>query len=209
MRVMQIPPFPRKIAISDIHKVARSRLSQTIVMWPEQSIFLLGYMCWPNSPEARDATMRTLRSWGEVSEGDPLAGLPRLNRIQHRWLRIADVLHLHFDLTAGQHQRRRGGPSIGKAITLATAITRTRGTSAATFWKLWSIYKDVAPLVAAAALVCAEARSRYSEKPFGPFGLGYDQLTPFQMVMLMPDLVLAVALGFERVGLATVPRNCT
>jgi hypothetical protein len=34
--------------------------------------------------------------------------------------------------------------------------------------------------------------------------VGFDQWVPFQMAMLMPDLVLAVALEFERVGLMTV-----
>jgi hypothetical protein len=32
-----------------------------------------------------------------------------------------------------------------------------------------------------------------------------NQFIPFQMAMLMPDLVLAVALEFERVGLSVVP----
>ena len=32
-----------------------------------------------------------------------------------------------------------------------------------------------------------------------------NQIIPFQMAMLMPDLVLAVALEFERLGLSLVP----
>jgi hypothetical protein len=39
----------------------------------------------------------------------------------------------------------------------------------------------------------------------GPSGLRFDQFIPFQMTMLMPDLVLAVALEFQRVGLSVVP----
>ena len=46
-------------------------------------------------------------------------------------------------------------------------------------------------------------------QPFGPLGLSVNQLVPFQMAMLMPDLVLAVALEFERLGLSVVPHPRT
>jgi hypothetical protein len=55
MRVMEIPGFPRKIEILDLDNLFRARLSQTVVMWPQQAIPLLGYMCYPNDPVARDA----------------------------------------------------------------------------------------------------------------------------------------------------------
>ena len=113
-------------------------------------------------------------------------------------------MHTHYDLVEGQHQARRGGPSIGKAITLVEANTKSWGTGASTLWKFWSTYKDVAHLTAAATLICAEACTRYRNKPFEPFGLRFDQFIPFQMAMLMPDLVLAVALEFQRVGLSVV-----
>jgi hypothetical protein len=45
-------------------------------------------------------------------------------------------------------------------------------------------------------LICGEARTRSAGQPFGPFGLSSDQLCPFQMAMIMPDLVLAVSLDF-------------
>jgi hypothetical protein len=41
MRVMEIPPFPREIKIPDLDYFVRGRLSQTIVLWPGQSIGLL------------------------------------------------------------------------------------------------------------------------------------------------------------------------
>jgi hypothetical protein len=107
-------------------------------------------------------------------------------------------------LTAGLHQARRGGASIGKAITLTAANTKSRGTKAATLWKIWSTYKDVAHLVAAATIICAEARTRSRGRLFGPSGLSINQFGPFQMAMLMPDLVIALALGFERLGLGVV-----
>jgi len=205
MRVMEIPPFPRKIEILDLNNLLRARLSQTVVMWPEQAIPLIGYMCYPNDPAAGDALRRTLRSWAKESKAAPPAVPKRLGRIQSDWLRGADIFHMHFDLVEGQRQARRGGPSIGKAITLVDANAKSWGTGAATLWKIWSTHKDVAHLVTAATLICAEARTRYRNKPLEPSGLRFGQFIPFQMAMLMPDLVLAVALEFQRVGLSVVP----
>jgi hypothetical protein len=209
MRLMEIPRFPRKIEITDINHFLRIRLSQTIVMWPDQAIPLLGYMCFPNNKEKREDLIQTLRSWATETEPDRAVIPCNLGRIQHEWLRVADIVHLHWDLIAGEHQSRRGGPSIGKAITLAQANIHGRGASAASLWQYWSAYKDAAPLIAAASLICAEARTRYREKTFGPFGLAADQLLPFQMALLIPDLVLAVTLEFERVGLSVVPGGCS
>jgi hypothetical protein len=59
MRVMEIPGFPQMIEIPDLDKFYRARLSEPDVMWPKQAIPLLGYMCYPNGPEARDALRRT------------------------------------------------------------------------------------------------------------------------------------------------------
>jgi hypothetical protein len=90
---------------------------------------------------------------------------------------------------------------------LAEALAKSRGTGGATFWKMWSTYKDVAHLVTAATLVSAQARIMADHKPFGPFGLSSDQIGQFTMTMLMPDLVIAVALSFERLGLNFVPHG--
>ena len=56
MRFMSIPSFERDIEIRDFDYFLRSRLSQAIVLWPEQAIPLVGYMGWPNDPEARAAS---------------------------------------------------------------------------------------------------------------------------------------------------------
>jgi hypothetical protein len=198
--MMEIPCFP----------FVRSRLSQTVVLWPEQAKTLLGYICYPNDPEARDALVLTLRSWWQEASNDGAATIPDgLGRIQHNWLRVADILHLHSDLIAGQHQVRRCGASIGKAITLAAANAKSWGTGVSNLWKVWSTYKDVAHLVAAATIVCSHARIMFRNQPFGPSGLKFNQLGPFQMTMLMPDLVFAAAIEFERVCLSVVPTACT
>ena len=128
MRVMEIPPFPRKFENHDLENLLRSRLSQTIGLWSDQGIPLLSYMMEPNDPAERDVAMRMVRSWAEGSKSVPR----RLGRIQHEWLRVADVFHCYCDLINGQHQERRGGPSIGKAIALVGAKAKNRGTGAAT-----------------------------------------------------------------------------
>ena len=197
MRVMEIPPFPHRIEIRDLENFIRRRLSQTVVMWPEQAIALVGYMCWPNDAVARSETLTMLKNW--PNEVDRASVPRRLPRIQHEWLRVADIFHKYWDLVAGQHQARRGGPSISKAIDVVYENTESRGTSKASLWHFWETYKDVAHLVTAAIVICAEARNRRRDEPFG---LSEDQFLPFQMVMLMPDLVLCVALEFQRLGLS-------
>ena len=166
MRQMEVPPFRDEITISDLENLYKHRLGQTVVLWPNQAIPLLGYMCWPNDPAARDELMLALRNWSNGSRLVP----PGLGRIQHEWLRVANILHEHYDLDEGQHQQRRGGPSIGKAITLVAATAKSRGTRPVNLWKLWKKYKDVAHLVTAAALVCADVRASLRNKQMGPFG---------------------------------------
>jgi hypothetical protein len=198
MRVLDIPPFPRQIEISDLENFLKNRIRETIVMWPNQAVPLLGAMSRPNDEAARDKLMGILRSWADHSGHGRPAVPDKLGRIQVDWLKVADIFHVYCDLIGGRHQERRGGPSIGKAITLVSANAKNWGTGAANLWKLWTTYKDVAHLVTAAALICAEVRNRYHDRPPG---LNPTQFVPFQMALLMPDLVVAVALEFERYGL--------
>jgi hypothetical protein len=201
MRIMNIPSFPTKIEIFDRGYLIRTRLSQMRIVWPEQAISLAAYMCWPNDAAVRSESSVVLRRWAEEWDAVP----PRLHRIQHEWLRVADVHHLDYDIAGGQHQQQRGGRSIGKAVTLAEANARSRGTGAASFWKHWSTYKDVAHLVTAAALICADARDRVRKLPFGAFPFSAERILPFHIAMFMPDFVIAIALGFECWGLTINP----
>ena len=150
---------------------------------------------------ARETLVAILRSWpGHSGPGKPPVP-DKLGRIQGHWLKVADIFHCYSDLIEGRHQERRGGPSIGKAASLVAANAKTRGTGQANLWKLWATYKDVAHLVSAATLICAEAHINLRDRPPGPAGLSLTQLIPFQMALLMPDLVLGVAMEFERCGL--------
>ncbi|NVO13607.1 MAG: hypothetical protein HXX10_06180 [Rhodoplanes sp.] len=202
MRFMNLPDFPRKIEILDVDHLLRSRFDLGIVMWPEHAIPLLGYMCHPNDLEPRDDLYGTLWEWSEDS-GARRPTIPlKLGRIQHEWLRVADVFDRYRILLDGQHQERRGGPSIGKAITLVEAKARSRGTVAATLWKLWAKYKDVAHLVTAATMITVEVRHRFPETSFGQLGLDLTRIGPFEISLLLPDLVLAAGMTFERLGLS-------
>ncbi len=203
MRIMEIPGFRDHIEISDLGNLYKCRLSQDVVLWPEQAIPQLGYMCWPNDPKQRDQLMRTVRRWPEGSKQIPT----RLRRIQKQWFRVADVFHSCLDLAEGKHQERRGGSSIGKAVALVDAIAKSRGTGASSLWNTWTAYKNVAHLVTAAALVCADVHRRFPEEQIGQFGLPADQFIPFPLTLLMPDLVLAVALELERFGLNHIPHG--
>jgi hypothetical protein len=203
VRTMSIPPFERKIEIGDFDFFVRSRLAQAVVIWPEQAIPLIGFMAWPNQPELRAESVAALRGWFEGSRVIP----PRLRQIQTDWGRVGDIFNIHYDLTAGDHQRRRGGSSIGKAISIAAARIRARGARAANLWRAWQAYKDVAHLVTAATIITADARERAKVKPIGEFGPHARKLPPLHITMLMPDFVLSVALWLQEYGLKNIPQS--
>src|SRR4051794_28158363 len=107
MRAMDVPPFPRQINIADLEYFLRTRLSETAVLWSDQAIKLLGYMCHPNDDAARETLMGVLRRWPDHS-GSEMPPIPdRLGRIQGDWLKVADIFHLYCDLIEGRHQERR------------------------------------------------------------------------------------------------------
>jgi hypothetical protein len=120
-----------------------------------------------------------------------------IGKIQIRWARVADILHPHCDMTAGNHMKRRGGTSVGKAIELITKNSRVKGRSAATVWAIWTEFKDVAHLVAAAVLLLAEAKVRSGKEGWGQPA----QLSACRVVMLAPEAVLAVGKSLQQYGL--------
>ncbi len=197
MRVMEIPSFPRPIEILNLKGLLTARLNEEVVLWPCQAIPLLGYMCHPNDETERHGVVNLLCSWPNY-KGPGQPPVPtKFERIQDNWLKVASIFHIYCGMVDGKHQERRGGPSIGKAITLVAAKSKSAGTSEARLWQLWSDYKDVAHLVTTVAVIYREARGVFRERPPK---LKPSQFQPFHMALLMPDLVLAVALEFERVG---------
>src|SRR2546421_10638397 len=132
MRLMEIPRFQREIEILDLENFYRTRLSQRTDIRAAVAVPLLSYMGWPNDQTAREESARMLKSWMEQAEQGPLP--PGMTEIQRRWARVADIVHLHYDLHHGRHQQKRGGSSIGKAVFLVSETARSRGTGQATGW---------------------------------------------------------------------------
>jgi hypothetical protein len=205
MRVMDLPPFSKKIEIPDLEYFIKTRLNnRTLVMWPNQAIPLLGYMCHPADEAARKNLMDILRGWDDPSGTGQHPFPAELNRIQAEWIKVADIFQNYCDLIEGKHQARRGGPSISKSVTLVAANAEIRGTGHANLWKVWADYKDVAHLVTSAALICSEVRSKFGNLRPGPAGLSPTLFTCFQMAFRMLDLLLSVAKNFEAYGLRVI-----
>jgi hypothetical protein len=161
-------------------------------------------MCWPNDPAARKNAMKMLPRW--LDEGPDPAAAKHLARIQKAWRHVADVVHLHYDMSHGGHQKRRGGPSVGKAIYLLAKTAKTRGSRQANAWKSWETYKDAAHLIAATMLICWDIQTRHRQQSLG---LKLQQLLPLRVVLMFPELIIAVGLAFEKYGLAYVPKGGT
>jgi len=200
MRTMQIRPFPgAKTPMTDPGSLIKQRLIHDLVIWPDQAVPLVGYMAWPNDPIMLDR-------WLEAHRCDDSSAIEDLARglllIQQHWARVADIVHLHYDLTHGRHLERRGGASVGKAIALIDANAKSKGTGAAKLWEIWTSYKDVAHLVMAAVLISAQSKERHRQLPAF-------MLQPYRMAMLMPELVMSVAIGIETHGLQHVPYGRT
>jgi hypothetical protein len=134
MRTMNIPPFPRRIEISEIKSLTNARLNEKFSL-SGQAAALAEYLFYPASEQARSSFGSALRSYA-----DPLRlNLKGMRRIQYRWLRVADVFELYYDMAIG-HQSRRGGATISKAVHLAANNTKSLGTSESTFWSAWNAY---------------------------------------------------------------------
>src|SRR5689334_885361 len=89
MRTMSIPAFPDRIEIADIAAFTNARLAAEFKS-SEQGSALAGYMFYPASETARASFWVALRSIPE-----PLRlNLKGMARIQYRWLRATDVLHI-------------------------------------------------------------------------------------------------------------------
>jgi hypothetical protein len=126
MRTMNIPPFPRRIEISEIKSLTNARLNEKFSL-SGQAAALAEYLFYPASEQARSSFGSALRSYA-----DPLRlNLKGMRRIQYRWLRVADVFELYYDMAKGGHQSRRGGATISKAVHLASKPSREPGTQAA------------------------------------------------------------------------------
>jgi hypothetical protein len=187
-----------------LENLYRTRLSLRPDLRAAAAIPLLSYMGWPNDSVARKKAMKMLPRW--LDKGQHSSVAEHLARIDKHWAHVADVVHLHYDMSQGGYQKRRGGASIGKAIYLLSKTALSRGTRQANVWKSWETYKDFAHLVAAAILVCADMRITNRRTPLG---LELQQLLPLRVVLMVPELIIAVTLAYEKYGLAYIPKGTT
>jgi hypothetical protein len=110
---MQIRRFPgAKIQIADLEFLIKQRLIGGLVVWPDQAQPLVGYMVWPNDAAARSRWLDAHRR--RIGEPATSVFARRLKIIQQHWARVADIVHLHYDLDQGRHQERRGGRASGR-----------------------------------------------------------------------------------------------
>jgi hypothetical protein len=196
MRVLVIRGFPgSKIQLTDLGWLIKARVTKDLVLCPDQAVPLVGYMAWPNAADVRERWLNAHRC---DDHGAINAFAKKLKIIQQHWARVADIVHLHYDLTQGNHQQRRGGASVGKAISLIDTKARSKGTGAAKLWEIWKTYKDAAHLITAAVLVSADVQTRNRQEPYGE---RLHQFQPYRMALLMPELVISVALTIEKYGL--------
>jgi hypothetical protein len=223
MRSINIGPFPERVDPTvPLAKLIKDRLSNSLVQFPSQAVELVAVMAWPDDLSKRakwtrahlpvtktgisadPAALNRLSGYWTVDQGAVSEFLPELRKIQQRWLRIADIVHLHFDLHRGGHQRRRGNASVSKTIALIDCFAHSRGTGEARLWELWSRYKDSAHLIAATVLISAEARTLHQSDPL----LSDSKfVAPYPIAMLLPDLVLSVGMAFEDHGLRFRPHS--
>jgi hypothetical protein len=197
MREMEILRFPREVKFAEVDYFIATRLTHGATHLTAQASALASYAWSPND----EATRRHIRQILQHSGFDFARQTRKAGRIQHEWQLVASIFHTWYGLEAGGHQERRGGASLSKAIAVVAAHSKGRGTSEANLWRLWQRYKDVAHIVTAACAVCRQVRLKFARKPFALPGFTPTQFLPVQMIMLMPELVVAVAIAFERQGL--------
>ena len=182
----------------------KTRLQQKLALHAAIAIPLLGYMGWPNDSAAREDAMQMLRAW--LDGGEPRQFLQRIPLMHQQWGRVADTVLLHHGMTEGGHQKRRGGPSVGKAIFLGAKRIKARGASQANMWEGWSAYKDAAHLIAAVIAVCADIQRRNRNQPLG---IGLQDMLPMRVVCLVPELVIGVGLHYQQYGLNYIAKGGT
>jgi hypothetical protein len=197
MRFMEIPPFSDAgAAVSDFADVCRARLTSGLSTAGPIGVQLLGYMIEPDWEHRRENATRLIREGLRDEEAEPLR--ERLETLQRHWAGLTDILQLHHAICVGEHQKHRGGASVGKAIHLVAHSAEAKGTGAARLWTVWKANKDVAHLAAASVLMAANMMEHHKR---GSLGANLQQLLPFRVVLLVPEFVLGLAITIQQYGL--------
>jgi hypothetical protein len=210
MRVMDLPdariPSDQEEGIG----LYRARLSSSLRTPSVLSQTLLAYMTWPDDKHSRNSWMASviarrlahgeklpishpIKQFGglEAVTGEAFNAVSsRLTAETKRWAPVADVLQMVVDL---HHSGLplSGGASVSKAIELCADDETTL--SVGHMRRLWSLFRDVAHLLAAGALLAREV----------PEGGG----SIFSAAWYAPESLLAISAGFEIFGLDFVAHS--
>jgi hypothetical protein len=184
--------------------------------FPETSQLLVAYMAWPNDEQERNRWMATAIAffvaeqvpapWSgqdmfqlfgalrAVADSSFSPMMEKLVRIQDRWPRVADVMQMVVDIHHDNRGPIRGGASISKALDVLQNYNALPVKSRLS--RDWSDFRDVAHLVAAAAVIAEAGRQRTEQVEAAAL------LTP---VLYVPEIVLALGLAYQRFGLSLRP----
>jgi hypothetical protein len=210
------------------------RLDEGVMAFPQVSHLLVAYAAWPNDRKARDQYMATnvgltvahlerrlaLRAtmisggaqsmnlsgrsalelfggWEAVAETALSALGDQLEKIQSKWLLVADIFHAIIDIAHEKRVKVRGGPSISKAIYLVEDAHELPGRSQLT--KSWSGFHDVAHILTAGAHLAHCGLERDDQRAG----------SILSAILLVPDVVVALAGAFQQFGLTTIPHGRT
>jgi hypothetical protein len=224
MRVMNLPELPvGPDSVEGYVQAYLNRLQADDARWPQASLLLTAYMAWPNNEPKRNSFVATYlaqviqNSGGETSRHLSAASAPtsqdwiafenfgglgavtkpafdhlseEIAQLQRRWLLVADIFQFIVDMTYDDRFTLRRGPSISKAIELCEIERIVPGHSQ--LRKAWSDFRDVAHLIAASGYLAhkglADATTAH-------------EASILKAVWIAPDGVLALAAGFQELGL--------
>jgi hypothetical protein len=170
----------------------------------------MAHLAWPNDEERRNGFIATclalfnlanealpdskeLAPYGGVAAIAKAAFIPLLGEItqlEPRWLEVAEIFQLIVDMAFDDRAVLRRGPSISKAIDLCELERELRGHSQ--LRRSWSEFRDVAHLLAAAAILDLNSLVPAKKAEYGAI------LGP---ITLAPDIVLALAYSLQAFGL--------
>ena len=172
MRVLNLPALPAAaVSGEDWMEVYWERYSASLISWPRATVSLMAYLAWPNDEERRNSFIATclalfnlaneacphsqeLAPFGGVAAIAKSAFIPLLGEItqlERQWLEVAEIFQLIVDMAWDDRAILRRGPSISKAIDLCELESELRGHSQ--LRQSWSEFRDVAHLLAAAAVL--------------------------------------------------------
>jgi len=150
----------------------------------------------PRSPPPAYSAFELFGGLPTVADASLSHMMRKLNAIQLRWPRVADVLQTVVDISQEKRASIPGGASISKAhdVLLGYAAIPRRAQLA----KDWSDFRDVSHLIAASAAVAFAGRELAKQQRASAM------LTP---LLLVPEVVLSLGFAFQKFGLAFKPHG--